>query len=205
MRRCTATWLAEKYIDCFKSDDKMTLTNFSSTVKRQWNVTPTRSKLVRVRRLALMKIYGDESELYNKLWNFGLELRRSNPGSSFFLNLVDNHFSICYMSIDACKRGFLKGCRHKVYLDGCHIKTKFGGQILTSVGLDPNDWIYPIALGVVEVESKSTWKWFLETLKHDLCIENTYPWTIMIDKQKVIFLELFNFDACHIYQKILFF
>jgi len=37
---------------------------------------------------------------------------------------------------------------------------------------------------VVEVESLATWKWFLETLKADLNIDNTYPWTIMIDKQK---------------------
>jgi hypothetical protein len=44
---------------------------------------------------------------------------------------------------------------------------------------------YPIAMVVVEVESLDSWKWFLETLKEDLKIENTYPWTIMSDKQKV--------------------
>jgi hypothetical protein len=37
---------------------------------------------------------------------------------------------------------------------------------------------------VVEVELLATWKWFLQTLKEDLGIENTYPWTIMTDKQK---------------------
>jgi len=37
------------------------------------------------------------------------------------------------------------------------------------------------------VESKSTWKWFLETLKQDLGIQNTYLWTIMTNKQKVIY------------------
>lgn len=39
-------------------------------------------------------------------------------------------------------------------------------------------------MAVVEVESLSTWKWFLETLKEELNIGNTYPWTIMTDKQK---------------------
>lgn len=56
--------------------------------------------------------------------------------------------------------------------------------MLTAVGMDPNDCIYPLAMAVVEVESKSTWKWFLQTLKNDLGIENTYAYTIMTDKQK---------------------
>ena len=88
------------------------------------------------------------------------------------------------MSLDACKRGFLSACRPIICLDGCHIKTKFGGQLLTAVGMDPNDCIYPIAIAVVEVESLATWKWFLQKLKEDLGIDNTYPWTIMTDKQK---------------------
>ena len=57
--------------------------------------------------------------------------------------------------------------------------------MLTVVGIDPNDCIYPISLAIVEVESLATWKWFLEILKADLGIENTYPWTLMIDKQNM--------------------
>jgi len=65
------------------------------------------------------------------------------------------------MSLDACKRGFMVACRPVISLDGCHIKTKYGGQLLIAVGMDPNDCIYPIALEVVEVESLASWKWFL--------------------------------------------
>jgi len=57
--------------------------------------------------------------------------------------------------------------------------------LLTAVGMDPNDCIFPIAFAVVEVESLLSWKWFLQSLKDDLRIDNTFPWTIMIDKQKV--------------------
>ena len=57
------------------------------------------------------------------MWDFGNELRRSNLGSIFYVGLNDGHFSHMYFSLDACKRGFLAGCRLVICLDGCHIKT----------------------------------------------------------------------------------
>jgi hypothetical protein len=89
------------------------------------------------------------------------------------------------MSLEACKRGFLQGCRPIIFVDGCFIKTRYKGQLLAAVGIDPNDCIFPIAIAAVEVEDTVSWTWFLQTLKNDLGISNTAPWTLMSDKQKV--------------------
>jgi hypothetical protein len=87
------------------------------------------------------------------LWDCANEIRRRNPRSSFFLTLDEQgRFKRCYMSLQASKLGFLQGCRPVNFVDGCHIKTRHRGQLLTVVGLDPNNCIFPIAIAAVEVE-----------------------------------------------------
>ena len=191
--------MASKYVDYFKADEKMNIKNFRRLIEKDWNMTTSKSKLWRTKRLVKKKIEGDELEQYNCMWDYAHEFKRSNPGSTFYLGLNEGRFSSCYFSLDACKMGFMQACRPVICLDGCHLKTKYGGVLLTAIGMDPNDCIYPIAFAIVEVENTQSWKYFLANLKSDLGIDNTYPWTLMSDKQKGLIKGVREFfpDAEH--------
>lgn len=148
----------------------MPLKKFGAKVQTEYNMLPTRSKIGRARRAAVKQIRGEDDDQYKLLLDFGQELRRSNPDSKFYLCTKEvmkekhpfpkEHFSTLYWSYDACKRGFLMGCRQIIFVHGCHIKTRYTGNLLTAVGIDPNDCIFSVAFGLVEVESTDSWDGF---------------------------------------------
>ncbi|CAM0881477.1 unnamed protein product [Alopecurus aequalis] len=191
----TAKFLCNYFLTEFRDNQKMDLGTFKTKIQREFNMTPNTWKLRRARKQAPDIIYGDETEQFRLLWDYGEELRKSNPGSTFFLStnvskeqedvIPKQHLGTLYWSYDASKRGFLEGCRPLICIDGCHIKTRYKG-------IDQNDYIFPIAYGLVEVECTSAWEWFLTILKEDLNITNTAHFTIMSDRQKVLSQVVFN-------------
>ncbi|GKF33359.1 mutator type transposase, partial [Tanacetum coccineum] len=69
-------------------------------------------------------------------------------------------------------------------LDGCFLSGPYPGQILTAVGVDPNNGIYPLAYAVVESETKESWLWFLDCLGDDLELFRNSNFTFISDRQK---------------------
>ncbi|KAM3322743.1 hypothetical protein P3S67_003894 [Capsicum chacoense] len=104
------------------------------------------------------------------LWDYCAELRRSTLGTTCILKLNENPKTM----VDG--------------VDGCHLKgNQKGGQLLTAVGIDGNDNMYPIELATVEGELKETWSWFLTLLDEELGIsQNPFAWTFILDKQKCL-------------------
>ncbi|KAI3709655.1 hypothetical protein L2E82_39421 [Cichorium intybus] len=103
----------------------------------------------------------------------------------------------------ACLRDFLG-------LDGAFMKGPFPGQILTAVGVDSNNGIYPLAYAIVETENTRSWKWFLECLGDDLDLVANSNFTFISDRQKGLIPALAETFPCaehryclrHIYENM---
>lgn len=96
---------------------------------------------------------------------------------------IQPRFGSFYFCFDGCKKGFTNGCWPFVGVDGCHLKTKYSGQLLIVVGRDPNDQYFTLAFGVVATETKGSWRWFLQLLMEDVEQDNIY--VFISDQQKV--------------------
>lgn len=85
-----------------------------------------------------------------------------NPGSIALLRVERPWpnsapmFQRIFITYSAQVRGFVNGCRPIIGLDGCFLKGPYGGQLLHAVGRDGNDQMYPLAVAVVEAETKSS-------------------------------------------------
>ena len=64
-------------------------------------------------------------------------------------------FKMMYIRYNAQNVGFLCGCKPFVGLDGCHLKSRFGGQLLSATIKGGNNNIFPVAMVVVEQENKN--------------------------------------------------
>ena len=94
-------------------------------------------------------------------------------------------FKRMYVRFNAQKVGFLGGCRPFIGLDGCHIKHRFGGQILSATTKDANDNIFPVAMAVVEQETRESWIWFLEIFAEDIGRPEELKLVFISNRQKV--------------------
>ncbi|KAL4337660.1 hypothetical protein AHAS_Ahas12G0132400 [Arachis hypogaea] len=76
-------------------------------------------------------------------------------------------FEKMYICLDACKKGFLAGCRPFIDLDGAFLKTQHGGQISSAIGQDAKKHIYVIAYAIVLLKILKTgggsWNYFIKT------------------------------------------
>ncbi|XP_019152456.1 PREDICTED: uncharacterized protein LOC109149253 [Ipomoea nil] len=142
--------------------------------------------------MARADINGELEQYFKKFWNYYLEIERSNPRSRSIVKMSEtveaggkSRFLRWYICWEACMKGFLH-CRKIIGVDGCHLRSKYGGYLLTATAMDPNDGIFPLAYAIVEGENKQSWTWFLALLKFDLGIDEAHEheYTFISDKQK---------------------
>ncbi|XP_043705504.1 uncharacterized protein LOC122655369 [Telopea speciosissima] len=215
--RITLEWVAEKLYEELKADLRMSREAMLAIFLKRFGLQVSYMKLWRARKVAHEWNEGNHVESYAMLPSYARLVVQTNPGSMFILQYEDRQvdmstnpvFKRCFECYKTCRDGFVNGCRKFVELDGCHLKGRFGGVLLSAIAVDGNNSIFPLAFGVVEIENKSSWSFFLDCLHDalgDASDNNTL--TFMSENQKglaKIIDELFpysNIRCCsrHLYQ-----
>ncbi|KAK2656628.1 hypothetical protein Ddye_009680 [Dipteronia dyeriana] len=84
----------------------------------------------------LENLKSNHAKAYGKLRQYGNAIRVMNLGYDVFVAMnakvvSDNPtFFRFYLSLSACKTGFVNGCRPLIGVDGCHLTGQFRGVLL---------------------------------------------------------------------------
>ncbi|XP_021774172.1 uncharacterized protein LOC110738111 [Chenopodium quinoa] len=148
--------------------------------------------LYKVRAMSKEIIHGGYGEAYSVLPRYAEMVKETNPGSYALVTWGEAtateppRFKGCFFSFATQLRGFLRGCRPFIGIDGAHLSGHFKGILLTVVGIDGNNEIFLIAYGVVGSESIDSWGYFLRNLRclfeKEGCRRD--DWTFISDRMK---------------------
>ncbi|KAH9746490.1 SWIM-type domain-containing protein [Citrus sinensis] len=146
-------------------------------------------KLYRARERARTDIHGDHARGYEDLFQYAAVILKYDPGAickvlcDTVTRLEKVLFQRFFMAFPAQRNALHNGCRPYIGLDGCHLKSKYGGVLLAAVSMDANNGMVPLAIAVCEIENTETWTWFLEIL-HSYFDNGSDQITFCSDRQK---------------------
>ncbi|KAK9929542.1 hypothetical protein M0R45_026637 [Rubus argutus] len=159
------SYLIDKFMDQIKLNPNWATDSLAQTMSASVKAKVSIQQAYRTKRAALKLLESSIREQYARIRDYGHELKRVDPNTTIDIKCdFDNPdqlpvFKRMYICLGALKMGFRAGCRTVIGLDGCHLKSPYGGQLLTAVGLDANNTTWVVAYAMVEMECKDSWVW----------------------------------------------
>ena len=143
------------------------------------------------RAIALEQLNGSYAESYADLRAYCHALTLSSTGNKAIVTAKEgtNQFKYLFIAYEPCLSAF-SSCRNLIFLDTCHLKGRYKGQLFVATTLDGNDQIIPLAYFIAEEESEYFWTKFLRYLFTELDARkesNSWPpqdLTIISDRAK---------------------
>ncbi|GKV00609.1 hypothetical protein SLEP1_g13276 [Rubroshorea leprosula] len=156
-------------------------------VYKELRVSINYNKCVRAKKMVLKEMEGSFKDEYAMIHAFGAYLKEVNLGNSVFIKTEENDvgekvFMRMYVCLKVIKDGWKNGCRGIFGVDGCFLKGICKGVLLSAVGRDGNNQMYPITCAVVEYENNDSWTWFMQRLAFDLELGTGHGYTMISDR-----------------------
>jgi len=177
-------------LDKLRIDEKFMPMDIQLYIKERWKLVSTIPQCQRGRLLALKMLKKEYEEQFAHIRGYVEEIHSQNPNSVAFIDTYPNEkgedvFNRFYVCFNILKIQWAGSCRPVIGLDGTFLKVAVKGVLLTAVGHDANNQIYPVAWAVVQSENAENWLWFVQQIKKDLGLEDGSRFVILSDRSKV--------------------
>ncbi|GJY94916.1 transposase, MuDR, plant [Tanacetum coccineum] len=149
----TSNWIARNYAKKIMMNPCIKVKEIIESILKKYKCKVKISQARRGKMKALQQYETCLEDHYGMLWSYASEILNSNPGSTWL------------------REGWLQGCRSVIGLDGCFLKTICKGELLSAVGRDGNNQIYPIAWAVGIIEAA---KQVMPLAEHRQCARHIY-------------------------------
>ncbi|KAL2906837.1 Protein FAR1-RELATED SEQUENCE 5, partial [Bienertia sinuspersici] len=191
-KQLKSSWMAKQLLKVFKARPHWPSKEIIECIRMAYRVMVKRDFAYKVKYRAHKLLHGSMKEHYSKVGRYVEALKLCSPGTDVHLVTYIKEkcpkpvFQRLYMCFEGVKKGWIEGCRRIICVDACFLKTFLGGQLISAVGRDGNDQMYPIAWAVVEGENNLSWEWFFTQLQASLSLEKGEGLVIISDEHQAI-------------------
>ncbi|GKE17705.1 hypothetical protein Tco_1425282 [Tanacetum coccineum] len=153
IKACTSRFLPNHIIKSLATNPDILVRAVQDQMQKQFKVGVSKIKAFRAKRITTGKMIGNFRDQYSLLREYAQELINQNPSTTVRINVqqepnpesLTRTFKRVYVCLGALKQGFRACGREILGLDECFMSGLWPGQILTAVGVDANNRIYPVA------------------------------------------------------------
>jgi hypothetical protein len=149
--------------DCLKENANIRVTELEKRLKDEYKIVVPYKKVYKGKNLAMDQIYGPWVESFDNLFRLKAQLEDTSPGSFF---VIDHHtvtdkkrFNRLFFALKPCVDGFLRGYRLYLAVDSTFLNGRFREQLCIACAVDGRNWMYLVAVGVIDSETNENWKW----------------------------------------------
>ncbi|KAI0498927.1 hypothetical protein KFK09_019825 [Dendrobium nobile] len=174
-RQCNSQFISFYILPTIRKQMDLKPREIIGRMESKLNIKVSYMKAWDARRKAIKVVFGSWEESYRTLNLFMDAVASVMPGTVYRIQSTQtNRFQRLFWAFGPSITGW-KYCRPVLSLDGTFLLGKYRGTLLTAIGMDANNGLYPLAFAVVESECNESWIWFLRQVNELLPVVTNRP------------------------------
>ncbi|XP_066374632.1 uncharacterized protein [Miscanthus floridulus] len=171
-KMASQSWVAERVIPLLKKKLSMGPKVVQEELQDKYKIEIPYQTVAYGRQRVANKLFGKWDDSFDWLYRFKAEVEMRSLGSILEIDteIVDDkvHFKRFFCCFKATIDGFRNGCRPYISIDSIALNGLWNGHLPVAQALDGHNWMYPLAFGFFDSETKENWTWFMEQLSKSI-------------------------------------